>query len=144
MHEKRNHYALAALKNKRATLSSEIVQLDRQIRSRKESLAHVDACLRLFDPTLCVDDIPNKRLPKHANLYRCGELGRLILGTLREAEGRPLPAPEIVAAIMRKNRIDSSGRGTIRVRVRANLAYLQRRGKVAKVGERAQAKWSLG
>jgi hypothetical protein len=43
MNEKGNRYAISALTNKRATLASEIVQLERQIRSRKASLQHVDA-----------------------------------------------------------------------------------------------------
>ena len=73
MNEKGNRYALAALKNKRATLSAEIVQLERQARSRKASLEHVDACLRLLDPTLTVEDIPNKRIPRHVNIFRQGE-----------------------------------------------------------------------
>jgi hypothetical protein len=143
MNEKGNRYALSALKNKRAALAAESVQLERQLRHRRESLAHVDACLRLLDPTLRVESIPNKRLPKHINLFRQGELGRLILGTLREADGKPLSPPEIVAAIMRKGGIDSDARNVLRVRVRSNLGYLERRGKVTKLGERKDAKWKL-
>jgi hypothetical protein len=45
-----DRYALSALKNKRATLAGEVVQLERQLRHRRESLVHVDACLRLLDP----------------------------------------------------------------------------------------------
>jgi hypothetical protein len=38
-----DRYALSALKNRRALLAAEIVQLERQVRARKESLGHVDA-----------------------------------------------------------------------------------------------------
>src|SRR6476660_2987015 len=99
MNEKGNRYALSALKNKRATLAAEIVQLERQVRSRKASLQHVDACLRLLDPTLTVEEIPNKRIVKHVNLFRQGELSRLVSDTLREADGKPLRTLDIVAAI---------------------------------------------
>jgi hypothetical protein len=143
MNEKGSRYAISALKNKRAVLAAEIVQLERQLRHRRESMQHVDACLRMLDPKLAVESIPNKRLPKHINLFRQGELGRLILGALREADGKPLRTPEIVAAIMRKNGIDSSPRNAIRIRVRSNLGYLERRGKVAKLGERTSAQWRL-
>jgi len=143
MNEKGNRYALAALKNKRATISSEIVALERQVKARKVSLEHVDACLRLLDPTVTPDDIPNKRLPKHVNLFRQGELSRLVTDVLRKAEGKPLSTPQIAEAIMDKHSIDAGGRNTIRVRVRSNLAYLERRGKVGKLGERGTAKWTI-
>ena len=143
MNEKGSRYAISALKNKRAVLAAEMIQLERQLRCRRESLQHVDACLRLLDPTLAVEAIPNKRLPKHINLFRQGELGRLILGALREADGKPLRTPEIVAAIMCKNGIDADARNTMRNRVRSNLGYLERRGKVIKFGERTGATWAL-
>jgi hypothetical protein len=54
---KANRYALAALRDKRAVLASEIVQLERQLRHRKKSLGHVDATLRLFDPSVDIDAI---------------------------------------------------------------------------------------
>ena len=47
-----NHYALAALKRKRALIAAEIVQLERQLRHRWESLVHVDTSLRLLDPAI--------------------------------------------------------------------------------------------
>ena len=44
-----DRYALSALKHKRASIASEVVQLERQLRHLKESLVHVDASL-LLDP----------------------------------------------------------------------------------------------
>lgn len=143
MNEKGNRYAISALKNKRATLAAEIVQLERQVRHRKAALQNVGACLRLLDPTLPVEAIPNKRIVKHVNLFRQGELGRLIIGVLREAEGAALSTPDIAALVMQKNGIDAEARNVMRVRVRSGLGYLQRRGKVAKFGDRAAAKWKL-
>lgn len=94
MNDKGNRYALAALKDKRASLASEIIQLERQIRHRKECLVHVDATLRLLDPELHVEGIPPKRPTKRIKLFRQGELQRIILGALRDAD-RPLHASEI-------------------------------------------------
>ena len=82
-----HRYALSALRNKRASLASEIVQLKRQLRHCRESLGHVDATLRLLDPSVDIDAIPNKRIRKRIKLFRQGELGRMILGVLREANG---------------------------------------------------------
>ena len=55
-----DRYALSALKKKRATLASEMVQLERQLRHRREALGHVDATLRLLDPTVEIDAIPKE------------------------------------------------------------------------------------
>lgn len=141
--EKGSRYALTALTRKRAALAGEIVQLERQVKARKESLEHVDACLRLLDPSYPVEAIPNKRIVKHVNLFRQGELGRLLLTILREAEGTPLAPPEIVTAIIAKHGLTDDARNALRVRVRSNLAYLARRGKVTKSGERMSARWRL-
>ena len=65
-----NHYALSALKDKRATIASEIVSLERQTRHRTEALVYVDATLRLLDEAIYLDAIPNKRLPKRIKLFR--------------------------------------------------------------------------
>ena len=42
----------------RYLLAAEIVQLERQLRYRKESLGHIDATLRLLDPSIAIDAIP--------------------------------------------------------------------------------------
>ena len=78
-----DRYALSALHNKRASLASEIVQLERQLRHCREAMVHVDATLRLLDPSPEPEAIPNKRPPKRIKLFRQGELGRLILDVLR-------------------------------------------------------------
>ena len=49
-------------------------------------MGHVDATLRLLDPSIDIDQIPNKRLTRRIKLFRQGELGRLIVGVLRESD----------------------------------------------------------
>jgi hypothetical protein len=121
------------LKSKRATIAAEIVQSERQLRHRKESLVHVDATLRLLDPSISLDSIPNKRLlPKRVMPFRQGELGRLILGALRQVEETPLSTREIASAILAAGGHGESARPTVAPRVRGNLCYLERRGKVIK------------
>ena len=66
-------------------------------------------------------------------LFRQGELGRLILGALRQAE-RPLSTAEIASAILEAGGDGESARPTVAPRVRGNLCYLERRGKVSKSG----------
>ncbi len=86
---------------------------------------------------------PTKPIVKHVNLFRHGELGRLILDTIREADGKPLTPPQIVATIIAKCGLTKDAHNALRVKVRSNLDYLERRGKVEKIGERSEAKWRL-
>lgn len=145
MNEKGNRYAIAALKDKRASLASEIIMLKRQLRHRKEALAHVDATLKLLDPSAVPSAIPPKRrvTPKRVRLFRSGELGALILGALRKADGEALGTAQIVDAIVRDGEMDEDARPSLMPRVRTNLAYLVRRAKVAKTGSGPSARWSL-
>lgn len=128
-----NRYALSVLKNRRATLAAEIVQLEQQIRHRKELLVHVDATLQLLDPSSSIDANPAKRLRKRIKLFRQGELGRMILDALRRAE-RPLTTAEIATAILEAGGHGESARPTVTPRVPGNLSYLMRRGAVYKIG----------
>ena len=76
-------------------------------------------------------------------LFAAGELNRLILNALRKA-GKPLSTGEITAAIVQEPGHGPEAARSLANRVRANLCYLHReRGLVAKVGDRASAKWSL-
>ena len=112
-----DRYALSALRNKRASLASEIVQLKRQLRHRKESLGHVDATLRLLDPSVDIDAIPNRRRPKRIKLFRQGELGRLILGVLRNAD-TPQSTAAIVSGVLAAGGHGDRARPTMAPRVR--------------------------
>jgi len=141
MEDKGNRYALHALKQKRATIASEIVQLERQLRHKRESLVHVDATLALLDPDLSPDSIPNKRI-KNINIFRSGELSRLIMSAFRESDG-PLSTKEITDAVMRLHGVGEEARSAIRPRVRTSLAYQVQRGAVVKIGEGVGARWAL-
>jgi hypothetical protein len=137
-----DRYALSALTKRRATLAAEIANLKAQLQHRKQMLLHVDATLKLLDPSIDPAAIRNKRLPKRVKLFRQGELGRLILGTIRKAD-RPVATAEIVTAILAAGGHGEGARVTVGPRVRGNLAYLERRGKVAKSGVGRMTRWVL-
>ncbi len=143
MTEQNYRYALAALKEKRGILAAEIVQLERQLRHRRESLTHVDATIRILDPTANPGAIPNKRPPRRIMLFRQGQLSRLIYDAIRGGSPSGVHISEIVTALMVASGHSSDAEPAIRARVRSNLAYLARRGKVAKVDAGKTAKWML-
>jgi hypothetical protein len=142
MNELGNKYALAALRDKRATLAGEIAQLDKQAKWKREQLGHVDATLALFDPNYREGSIPAKKPYRHIKLFKQGELGRLILDSLRRA-GRPISTADIVTAVMAAGHQGESVRPTMTPRVRGNLAYLERRGKITKSGRGKSVIWTL-
>lgn len=137
-----DRYALAALKNKRGTIAAEIMQLERQLRHRKDMLMHVDATLRLLDPSIEVEDIPRKRPPKNINLFRSGELSRLVVDAIRR-NGGSANIKEITTALLVLGGHGEEARRVITLRVRSNLAYQVRKGKVVKEGEGRAARWRL-
>jgi hypothetical protein len=143
MNEKGNQYAIAALKDRRATLAGEIVKFKQGIRDRQEQLAHLDATLRILDPEYRADTIAPKRL-RQVKLFGGGELNRLIHDALRRANGNALSTPEIADAIIAAKGYGHEARPALIRRVRANLSYLLRQRKsVQKTGERMTARWSL-
>lgn len=142
MNDRSNKYAMKALKDKRASLASEIIQSKRHLRHLQEALGHVDATIKVLDPSVDVGRIPNKRVVKRVRLFRSGELGRAIVDALRRAD-RPCSVHEIVTAILEAGGHDETARGTILQRVRANMRYLRKVGKVQMVGAGHEARWKL-
>ena len=142
MNDTGNKYALAALRSKRATLAGEIAQLEKQAKWKREQLEHVDATLALFDPSYKEGSIPAKKPYRHVKLFKQGELGRLILDSLRRAE-RPVSTADVVTAIMAAGRHAESARPAMTPRVRGNLAYLERRAKIVKSGRGKSVAWAL-
>lgn len=140
--ENGNRYALTALKDKRATLAGEIASLKKRLKWAEEALGHVDACLRLMDPDADPSSLPAKRPYQRVKLFRQGELGRMILDALRRA-GRPQSTHAIVSALLEAGGHDECARAALTPRVRGNLAYLEKHGKVVKAGRGKAVTWAL-
>lgn len=143
MTPKANIYALAALKDRRATIASEILEFERKLRHLRESLVHVDATLRILDLEIEPDGIPNKRPIRRVKLFRSGELGRMILDALRQAHNETATTAEIVSFMLAAGGHGEGARRAVAGRVRGNLAYLEKRGKVVKSKDGKAAVWRL-
>jgi hypothetical protein len=89
-----------------------------------------------------IDALPSKRIPKRIRLFRQGELGRLILSVMRNAN-RPIGTHAIVAAVIKAGGHGPGARSAMMPRVRGNLAYLHRREKVLKTGSGKAVRWNL-
>lgn len=140
--ENGNRYALAALRDKRATLAGEIAALKKKLAWAEDALGHVDACLRLMDPEADPAGLPTKRPYQRVKLFRQGELGRMILDALRRA-GRPQSTHAIVSALLEAGGHGEEARPAMAPRVRGNLAYLEKQGRITKEGTARSATWVL-
>jgi hypothetical protein len=137
-----NKYALAALKDRRATLAGQIADLKRRIQTATMQLDHIDACLTIFEYEGDPAAIPNKRPRRRVKLFAQGELGQLIRDALRRA-GKPLGTHALVTALLEAGGYGESARASLAPRLRGNLAYLESRGTVSKSGRGSAVLWTL-
>ncbi|MBV9065395.1 MAG: hypothetical protein JO004_06470, partial [Methylobacteriaceae bacterium] len=124
MNELSNKYAMAALKERRASIAGQITDDEARLRRFREALVNIHGALQLFDDAIEPDAIAPKKPCKRVMLFRHGELNRLILLAMRKSEGRPMPTAEIVASIVETLGHDADAAKGMRNRVRANLRYL--------------------
>ena len=137
-----NKYALAALKDRRASIAGLITEAEAKLRYLRKSIEHIDGTIRLFSD-LDPDTIAAKKPYKRVKLFGQGELNRLIFGALRKAD-KPMSTAEIVTAIIEELGHGPDAAKGMTHRVRANLQYLARnRGLIAKEGDRLNARWSI-
>ena len=98
--------------------------------------------MHILDPSIETDKLPNKRLPKRVKLFRQGELGRMIIDTIRRAAS-PIGTRKITDALLAAGGHGETARKAVAQRVRGNLAYQERRGKVVKSGSGTSALWRI-
>lgn len=138
-----NHYGFAALKQKRAEITGRIKTLRKEIAKLEDDLSHLDATMRLFDPSYPVESVKPRRAQR-LHLFTHGQLTQLVLDALRQANGTPLSTAEIGSYVVKAIGQDESARPAIHDRVRASLAHLEKvRGLVMKIGSRQAARWEL-
>ena len=141
--ESSNKYALAALKDKRATLSGEIIQLKKQMAWKQEALLHLDASIAIFEPGYDAKRVRPKRPKERVRLFNQGELGRIVLEVLRKAD-EPTITADVVTGVLAALGHGEAARPAMRARVRSCLQYLCRdRQLVVKTGSTRAARWAL-
>lgn len=128
---------VAALAEKRAELAGQIEAAERRLRTMHESLVHLDATLRLFDPSFRPESVkarrPSTALPVIADLYR------YVLDALRMAPG-PLSSREIARAVMERLAVPASSLEAVD---KAVSAYVRRQeGRLLeRAGDGRPARW---
>jgi hypothetical protein len=105
-------YALSALIDKRSELSGEIAGLEEKLGQLRSDLVHLDAAIRLFDPTFRPHAIAPKRQRERAGWFSEGDLPRIVLDILRVA-AEALTVHEIAIGIMERRGYDPRDRETL-------------------------------
>ena len=78
--------------------------MQREMRVLVATIVHIDAAIRVFDPSADLEDIKSK-LPPRFQAFK-GEVSRILLDTLRKSK-TPLPVYDLSLAV-------AAGRGSIR------------------------------
>lgn len=101
--------AIAALVAKRAELSGIIQRIERQLAAHRDSLAHLDATILLFDPEAKPSGIKPKATRERNAWFGHGECSRAIYDVLRSAS-EPMTTRQITDRIMADRGIPGDGR----------------------------------
>jgi hypothetical protein len=100
-------HVIGALRNKRAELAGMLRQLEQQLTQHKANLAHLDAAMLLFDPSIRPKDIRPRQQRARNVWFRQGECLRLIYDELRDAT-HPVTTRELAERIMRVKAISAA------------------------------------
>jgi hypothetical protein len=137
-----NHYAMKALKDRRAALAGEIQSLKNKLEWAKKQLAHVDACLTMFQPGFDPKSAGIRRPRVRVKLYAQGDLSRMVLDALRRA-GKPITCQDVTTALLAANGHPEEARPSLSRRVHGALAYQVRCGLVVCEGTGRGTIWAL-
>lgn len=97
-----SEFALNALARKRAELAGECETLQAKLDQLRADLVHLEAAIRIMDPAAVPELIPAKKPGrKGCDWFGRGELGRLALDVLREAQ-EPLGTVAVARAVMER------------------------------------------
>jgi hypothetical protein len=102
-----------------------VSQLERQLSRQQADLTHLDATLRLFDPTIRLTEIRPRRRYVRNIWFGHGECLRLIYDVLRET-GQPVTTRELAERIMQIKAIPAAEARTRDLVQRTLLASLNR------------------
>ena len=131
-----------SLRRKRAEIAGAIRELDARIHDLRRDLGHVDATLKMFDPTAQPRLIKPVRPYRPANrIFERKELTVRILTALREAESVAMTIEGIAARIVADKGLDTAAKPMVRRVAIIALKALQKRGVVT--GEKASGHWAL-
>jgi len=122
---------LQGLIRKRAELAGELEAVRAHAGGLLSALQHIDATIRVFNPAIDLEDLPEGSVPAPFTGFR-GEIQRFLIDELRKAN-HPLSTFDLADKIMEKRGLDPNDRialNLIRKRTGYALAKLRKAGRV--------------
>ena len=117
-------HVVSGLVAKRGELAGQVEHYRRELQRLAEQLVHVDATIRLFDPSYDVKGIRARKQGQRSQRFRPGECQRLVLEVLRDAL-EPLSGGTLAQAVVARKGLGATGQELARVQKTA-LAVLRR------------------
>jgi hypothetical protein len=140
-------HVISALRDKRAELAGLVADLERRLQQTASDLGHLDATLRLFDPTVKMGDIrPKQAAPALSEHFQRGELASRCREALRIAGVNGVTAGDAALAAMKDKGIDPAD---VKVlddfagRMLGTFIRLGHAGLARKTGVGMGARWGL-
>ena len=141
-----NSHAIGALIDARAKLAGDILDLERQLGQRRASLLHIDAVLKLLDPTIKPHVIRAKhRMAERSGYFGLGELAARAMDGARNAGEAGISPADLADQAMKDKGTgaDQDIRTDFIGRFHTALGRLQRDGKLDKLGHGKGVRWRL-
>jgi hypothetical protein len=136
---------IAGLLEKRAQIETAIADLEHQIRVRRMEIAQLDATICMFAPSVIAAKREATKFKRSVH-FLTGELTRLCLDCLRQADGRLVTAHEMAVTALHQKGLDAGDAELLTdftKRITWTLNRMLGRGAVTKQGYGASARWGL-
>ena len=114
---------LHALTRKRSEIAGRIEHGQLELRRLIAELDHIDAAIRIFNPSVDIGSIRAKPVPPRHAAFK-GEVTRVVLDALRDAE-KPLTSRDIATLLMKGRGLDPDDRDLSVIMVKRVCACLR-------------------
>jgi hypothetical protein len=132
--------ATAALIRKRAEMAGEAKSLAARCDQLRVDMVHLDATIRIMCPEMAKPKVPGRG---GSDWFGRGELGRMVLDTLREATA-PMQVEAITRTVIAAKGLPADAKALRRVENMVKGALHRQNGlAVARVGDGRDIRWQL-
>lgn len=100
-----NSHTISGLIAKKSEIAGQIDFYQAEMKKLKEDLGHIDATIKILDPTIDLRTIKAKKVYKQNKYFHDGEANTLILDIMRKAR-KPMSTTEIALKLMETKKID--------------------------------------
>ncbi len=114
---------LHALTRKRAEVAGQIEHIQLELRRLIAELDHIDATIRIFNPSIDIGAIRSKPVPPRHAAFK-GEVTRIVFQTLRDAQ-QPVTSRDIAMRLMTERGLNPDDRELALIMVKRVCACLR-------------------